>query len=69
MLCSGVRPKSYKGSYPECEKGRLPAETPLVEVRVADQADGSSSAVRLRVWLGSSGIPGPIVVLRVPFLM
>jgi hypothetical protein len=66
MLALRVLLKSYDND----EKGRLPAETPLIGTRSAGQeADGSSSAVRLRVMLGSIGMPGPIVVLTVPFLM
>lgn len=69
MRCSRLHRESYMGSFPRRRKGCLPmGGTPYRNSE--NQADApSNSAVRLRVMLGSRGIPGPIVVLRVPFLM
>jgi hypothetical protein len=69
MLSSRLHRESYKGSFLRRRKGRLPMGDAPCQNGVFQAGAPSNSAVRLRVMLGSSGMPGPIVVLRVPFLM
>lgn len=55
----GDGPRTSEGAGPVNRWGELLAQT----------AAGSSSTRRLRVRLESSGMPGPMVVLRAAFLM
>jgi hypothetical protein len=49
-------------------KRRVPASGPAASARLKGQAVASaSSSVKLRVLLGSTGMPGPIVVVKVTF--
>lgn len=71
LPCSRTLPHT-RGRAPRPQKVAGPVPCRETDYRVstgAQTAAGSSSTRRLRTRLASSGMPGPIVVLRVAFLM
>ena len=61
-------PKRHAHPEPGQQKRRAPAWGPPLLGRQGQAGVSASSAVRLRVWLGSTGMPGPIEVVKVTFL-